>query len=205
MFYIVTAENLAKKYGISREECDAYALQSQTRWAKAQSEGAFRDEITPVSVKVKRAVESFEVDEHPRPQTTLASLAKLPSVFEKDTGTVTAGNASGIGDGAAANVIVSEEALKRYGIKPLARIVSYGISAVDPTIMGIGPVEAIKIALQRANLKLDDMDLIDVNEVCFFYYFLHTFRASYNIISSYHHTGLCSSMALGSKRTWSSK
>ncbi|KDQ08187.1 hypothetical protein BOTBODRAFT_38168 [Botryobasidium botryosum FD-172 SS1] len=160
----VTAENLAKKYGISREQCDAYALQSQTRWAKAQKEGAFKDEITPIQVKVKRTEETFEIDEHPRPQTTPESLAKLPVVFQKDAGTVTAGNASGIGDGAAANVVVSEEALKRFGIKPLARVVSYGISAVDPTIMGIGPVEAIKIALQRASLKLDDMDLIDVNE-----------------------------------------
>jgi len=108
-------------------------------------------------------VEVFDTDEHPRPQTTLESLAKLPTVFKKD-GIVTAGTSSGMGDGAAANVVMSEEALKRYGVKPLARIVSWGVAAVDPNYMGIGPVEAVRTALKRASLKLDDIDLIELNE-----------------------------------------
>ncbi|KAK0519011.1 3-ketoacyl-CoA thiolase, mitochondrial [Tilletia horrida] len=159
----ITAENLAVKYGITREQCDAYALQSQQRWAKAQEEGAFKDEIAPVEVKVKKATETFEVDEHPRPKSTVESLARLPSVFKKE-GTVTAGNASGICDGAAANVIASEEALKRYNLKPLARVVSYGVTACEPSIMGIAPVNAIPLALERAGLTIADMDLIEVNE-----------------------------------------
>lgn len=160
----ITAENLATKYGITREQCDAYALQSQQRWAKAQEEGAFKDEITPVTLKSKKGEEVFEVDEHPRGKTTIESLTKLPSVFKKDVGVVSAGNASGIGDGAAANVVASEEAMKRFGLTPLARVVSYGITACEPTLMGIGPVEAIRMALSRASLTLDEVDLIDVNE-----------------------------------------
>ena len=159
----ITAENLAVKFGITREQCDQYALESQQRWAKANEEGAFKAEIAPVEVKVKKAMETFEVDEHPRPKTTIEQLAKLPLVFKKD-GTVTAGNASGICDGAAANVIVSEAALKQHNIKPLARIVSYGVTACEPSIMGIGPVEAIKMALKRANLSIQDIDLFDINQ-----------------------------------------
>lgn len=110
-----------------------------------------------------QATESFAVDEHPRGKTTLESLAKLPSVFKKE-GAVTAGNASGICDGAAANIVASEEALKRYGLKPLARVVSYAYTACEPSIMGIGPVEAVKKALERAGMTLDQMDLVEVNE-----------------------------------------
>ncbi|PWN18951.1 thiolase [Microstroma glucosiphilum] len=159
----ITAENLAQKYGVSRQQCDEFALQSQQRWQKANEEGAFKDEIVPVEVKVKKATESFSVDEHPRGKTTIESLAKLPSVFKKE-GAVTAGNASGICDGAAANIVASEEALKRYGLKPLARVVSYAYTACEPSIMGIGPVEAVKKALERAGMTLDQMDLVEVNE-----------------------------------------
>lgn len=159
----ITAENLAVKYGITRTQCDEFALQSQQRWAKANADGAFKDEIVPVEVKVKKSTEIFEVDEHPRPQTTIEQLAKLPSVFKKE-GVVSAGNASGICDGGAANVIASEEAVNKHSLKPLARIVSYGVTACEPSIMGIGPVEAIKMALGRAGKSIADMDIIEVNE-----------------------------------------
>lgn len=159
----ITAENLAEKYGITRQQCDEFALRSQQRFAKALEEGAFKDEIVPVEVPVKKTTETFSADEHPRAKTTIESLAKLPSVFKKE-GTVTAGNASGICDGGAANVVASEEALKRYGLTPLARIVSYSVTACEPSIMGIGPVEGIRQALARSGYKLDDMDLIEVNE-----------------------------------------
>ncbi|GAA5821434.1 hypothetical protein JCM3770_007081 [Rhodotorula araucariae] len=162
----ITAENLAQKYGITREQCDQYALQSQQRWKKALDAGAFEAEITAVQLPPKkRGGEpiTFAQDEHPRPQATLEQLGKLPAVFAKN-GTVTAGNASGICDGAAANVVVSEEAVKRYGLKPLARVVAYHINAVDPTIMGIGPVEGIRGVLKKAGLTIDDIDLFDINE-----------------------------------------
>ncbi|WFC98841.1 acetyl-CoA C-acyltransferase [Malassezia yamatoensis] len=159
----VTAENLAEKYGITREQCDKFALQSQKRWAAAHEAGAFKDEITPVQIKVKKSTETFDVDEHPRGNASLESLAKLPPVFKKD-GVVTAGNASGICDGAAANIVASEEAVGKYNLKPLARIVSYGVTACEPSLMGIGPVEASRIALKRAGLNVSDMDLIEVNE-----------------------------------------
>ncbi|GJN87308.1 hypothetical protein Rhopal_000256-T1 [Rhodotorula paludigena] len=161
-----TAENLAKKYGITRQQCDEYALQSQKRWKEGLDAGAFAAEITPVSLPPKkRGGEpiSFSQDEHPRPQATLEQLAKLPPVFAKD-GTVTAGNASGICDGAAANVVVSDEAIKRYGIKPLAKVVAYHVNAVEPTVMGIGPVEGIRGVLKKAGMTIDDIDLFDVNE-----------------------------------------
>ncbi|GAA5923049.1 hypothetical protein JCM1841_000293 [Sporobolomyces salmonicolor] len=162
----ITAENLANKFGITREQCDEYALQSQKRWKEALDAGAFAAEITPIALPSKRKGAdpiTFAQDEHPRPQATKESLAKLPSVFAKG-GVVSAGNASGICDGAAANIVVSEEALKRYGIKPLARVLSYHVVAVEPTIMGIGPVEAIRGALEKASLKMEDIDLFDVNE-----------------------------------------
>ncbi|GAA5925799.1 hypothetical protein JCM3775_001503 [Rhodotorula graminis] len=162
----ITAENLATKYGITREQCDQYALQSQQRWKKALDAGAFEAEITPVQLPPKkRGGEpiTFKQDEHPRPQATLEQLGKLPAVFAKN-GTVSAGNASGICDGAAANVVVSEEAVKRYGLKPLAKVVAYHINAVDPTIMGIGPVEGIRGVLKKAGLTIDDIDLFDINE-----------------------------------------
>jgi acetyl-CoA acyltransferase 2 len=159
----VTAENLATKYNISRTECDEYALSSQKRWAAANEKGIFKDEITPVEIVQKKATISFAVDEHPRPQTTMETLAKLPPVFKKD-GVVTAGNASGICDGAACLVLVTEEFAKQKGLKPLARITQWGVAGVDPSIMGIGPAPAIKHALSRADLKIADIDVFDVNE-----------------------------------------
>ena len=159
----VTEENLATKYGITRQECDAYALQSQQRWAAANEKGLFKDEIAPISVPVKKNTVEFAVDEHARPQTTMEVLAKLPPVFKKD-GVVTAGNASGICDGAACLVLTTEELAKSKGLKPLARLVQWGVAGVDPAIMGIGPAPAIKNALARAELKQSDVDLFEVNE-----------------------------------------
>jgi acetyl-CoA acyltransferase 2 len=159
----VTAENLAVKYGISRKDCDEFALASQQRWAAANEKGFFKDEITPVEITTKKGTTQFQVDEHPRPQTTMEILGKLPPVFKKD-GVVTAGNASGICDGAAALVLTTEEFAKAKGLTPLARIVSWGVAGVDPSIMGIGPAPAIKNALARAELKLSDMDVVEVNE-----------------------------------------
>ncbi|KZT51808.1 thiolase [Calocera cornea HHB12733] len=159
----ITAENLAKKYGITREMCDEFALQSQQRWMKAVESGAFKDEIAPMTVKHKKHDIVFEQDEHPRPQSTSHSLGSLNPVFEKG-GVVTAGNASGIGDGAAANVVASDVAVERHGLKPIARVVSWGITACEPTMMGLGPVESIRMALKRASLSLDDIGIIDVNE-----------------------------------------
>ncbi|XP_029213816.2 3-ketoacyl-CoA thiolase, mitochondrial-like [Acropora millepora] len=159
----VTGENLAEKYNITREECDEFALLSQKRWAQAQENGRFVEEIVSVSVKGKKGPEEFKVDEHPKPNSTIESLAKLPAVFKKD-GTITAANASGICDGAAALIAVSEKALKEHNLTPLARIVSYAVSGVEPSIMGIGPVPAIKAALKSASKSLQDMKLIEVNE-----------------------------------------
>ena len=159
----ITAENLAVKYGISREDCDKYALLSQQRWAAANEKGIFKDEITPLEVKQKKGVVSFATDEHARPQTTLEILAKLAPVFKKD-GTVTAGNASGICDGAACLVLTTEEYAKSKGLKPLARLVQWGISGVEPSEMGIGPAPAIRSALARAELKPSDIDVFEVNE-----------------------------------------
>ncbi len=159
----VTAENLATQYGISRADCDQYALQSQQRWAAANEKGAFKDEIAPYEIVTRKGTITFAVDEHPRPQTTLEVLGKLAPVFKKD-GVVTAGNASGICDGAAALVLVSEDFAKRNGLKPLARLVQWGVAGVDPNIMGIGPAPAIRIALARAKLAIGDIDVVEVNE-----------------------------------------
>ena len=159
----VTAENLATKYGISRADVDAYALMSQQRWAAANEKGFFKDEITPVEIQQKKQTVQFAVDEHPRPQTTMEILAKLPPVFKKD-GVVTAGNASGICDGAACLVLATEDYAKAKGLKPLARLVQWGVAGVDPSIMGIGPAPAIKNALSRAGLEQKDVDLFEVNE-----------------------------------------
>lgn len=159
----ITAENLAVKHGISREECDAYALSSQKRWAAANEKGVFKDEIAPFELVTKKATTQFAVDEHPRPQTTPEVLAKLAPVFKKD-GVVTAGNASGICDGAACLVLTTEEYAKANGLAPLARLVQWGVAGVDPSIMGIGPAPAIKSALLRAELKQSDIDLFEVNE-----------------------------------------
>ena len=159
----ITAENLASKYGINRTQCDEYALSSQQRWAAANEKGFFKDEIAPLEIAQKKATVQFQVDEHPRPQTTLETLAKLPPVFKKD-GVVTAGNASGICDGAACLVLVTEDFAKSKGLKPLARLVQWGVAGVDPNLMGIGPAPAIKNALQRAGLEQKDVDVFEVNE-----------------------------------------
>ena len=158
-----TAEKLAREYEISRQEQDEFALRSQQRAEAAIESGRFNDEVMTISVRKKGEVTRFAKDEHSRPGTTLADLAKLPPVFYKD-GTVTAGNSSGITDGAAAVTVLSEEGLKRFGTTPQARIVDYEISGVAPDIMGIGPVPAVRALLARQNLKLADIDLIELNE-----------------------------------------
>lgn len=159
----VTAENLAEKYNITREEQDAFAASSQNKAEAAIKEGRFKDEIVPVVIPSKKGDTVFDTDEFPRAGVTAEALAKLRPAFKKD-GTVTAGNASGINDGAAALVIMAAEKAEELGIKPLAKIVGYGSAGVDPSIMGIGPVTAVQKALKRANLKLEDIDLIEANE-----------------------------------------
>ena len=159
----ITAENLAEKYGISRAECDAYGLRSQQTWAAAQDAGRFAAELAPVEVKSKKGPTQFAVDEHPRRDANLDNTAKLPASFKKD-GVVTAGNASGICDGGAALVLASEEAVKRHNLTSLARIVQWHVAGVEPTIMGIGPVPAIRGALARAGLAQSDVDLFEINE-----------------------------------------
>jgi acetyl-CoA acetyltransferase family protein len=158
-----TAENLARKYEISREEQDAYALRSQREAARAQSSGLFAEEIVPVEVKTRKGVKVVSADDHLRPDTTLEVLSKLPTAFSKD-GFVTAGNASGIVDGAAMLVIAGREFVKERGAKPLGRLVAWAYAGVEPDLMGIGPVPAVRKALEKANLKLSDIDLVEVNE-----------------------------------------
>ncbi len=159
----ITAENLAEKYGISRAECDAYGLSSQQRWAAAQDGGRFAAELAPIELKAKKGATQFTTDEHPRRDASLDTMAKLPASFKKD-GVVTAGNASGICDGGAALVLASEEAVKRHNLTPLARLVQWHTAGVEPSIMGIGPVPAIRGALARAGLGQSDIDLFEINE-----------------------------------------
>ncbi|XP_078666376.1 3-ketoacyl-CoA thiolase, mitochondrial-like [Branchiostoma floridae x Branchiostoma belcheri] len=159
----VTAENLGEKYDISREDCDNYAIRTQTRWKDAHDNGRFNEELVPVTVKGKKGKEEFAVDEHPRPQANMEAMAKLPPVFKKN-GRVTAANASGVCDGAAAVVIAGEDAVKKYNLTPLARLVGYHYSGCEPSIMGIGPVPAIEGLLQKTGAKLADVDLVEVNE-----------------------------------------
>lgn len=161
----MTAEALATKYGISRDACDEYALRSQKLWAAANEAGAFKDEIVPVELPGKRGAPpvQFVVDEHARPQSTREALAKLAPVFKKD-GVVTAGNASGICDGAAMLIVTSAEVAKEKGLQPLARLHSWASAGVDPAIMGIGPAAAIPKALAKAGLTQDQIDIFDVNE-----------------------------------------
>jgi acetyl-CoA acetyltransferase family protein len=158
-----TAENLARKFEISREEQDRYALRSQTEAKRAKDAGYFAEEIVSVEVKSRKSSFMFDTDDHMRPETTMEGLAKLRPAFAKD-GFVTAGNASGIVDGAAALVIAGEEFVKTKDLKPMGRIVSWAYAGVEPDIMGIGPVPATRKALEKAGLKLSDMDLIEVNE-----------------------------------------
>lgn len=159
----LTAENLAAQYKIPREVVDKFALRSQHLWKKGQDEGAFKAEIAPFKLKVKGKEVDFAVDEHPRPQTTLEGLAKLPTLFKKD-GVVTAGSSSGICDGAAALIVASEDAVKQFNLKPLARLVAYSTVGVQPEIMGIGPVPAIQQVLKLGGLSINDIDLFEINE-----------------------------------------
>jgi acetyl-CoA C-acetyltransferase len=160
----VTAENLAESHSISREEQDEFALRSHQRAAAAIEAGKFDDEVVPVPVKVKREEKEFRVDEHVRPEATLEGLAKLAPVFKKEGGTVTAGNASGMNDAAAAVVLLHESAAEELGAQVRARILSYAYCGVEPKTMGIGPVPAVRQALERAGRSLDDVEVIELNE-----------------------------------------
>ena len=158
-----TAENVAEKWNISRERQDQFALSSQEKWQAAHNMGAFKDEIVPVIIpQRKKDPMVFDTDEHPR-LSSLETLGGLKPAF-RENGTVTAGNASGINDGAACALVVSEEILKRYNLTPMARIVSFGVAGVDPAYMGIGPVPATKLALKKAGLTINDMDVMELNE-----------------------------------------
>ena len=160
-----TAENLADQYNISREEQDQFALHSQMKATKAQESGRLAEEISDITIQQRKGdAIVINKDEFIKPQSTLEVLGKLRPAFVKDNGTVTAGNASGLNDGAAAVIIASDEAVKNYHLKPLAKIVSSAVVGVEPSIMGIGPVEATKLALKRANLTLDQIDIIELNE-----------------------------------------
>jgi acetyl-CoA C-acetyltransferase len=160
----VTAENVASKYGITREQQDALAVESHRRAAHAIAEGRFKDQILPITRTVKGKQVVFDTDEHVRLELDPAELSGLRPVFQKENGTVTAGNASGINDAAAAVLLMSREAADTRGLKPLARLVSYAHAGVDPLYMGIGPVPATRIALQRAGLRIGDLDVIEANE-----------------------------------------
>lgn len=159
----ITAENVATQWNISREAQDEFAFRSQERAAEAIASGRFKDEIVPVVIKGKKGDIVFDTDEHPR-RTTLEKMAGLKPAFKKDGGTVTAGNASGINDGAAAVLVMTQAKADELGLKPMARIVSYASGGVDPTIMGVGPIPATKKALAKAGLTVDDLDLIEANE-----------------------------------------
>ena len=158
-----TAENIANEFKISREEQDAFALGSQQKTAKAMEGGKFKDEIVPVTVKLRRKEIVIDTDEHPKPDTTAESLAKLRAAFDKE-GSVTAGSASGINDGAAAVVLMTASEAKKRGLKPLAKIASWATAGVDPKIMGTGPIPASKKALEKAGWSVGDLDLIEANE-----------------------------------------
>ena len=160
----ITAENVAEKYGITREMQDEFAVASQSKAEAAIKAGKFKDEIVPVVIHGKKGDTVFDTDEHPKFGTTLEKVAKLKPAFKRDGGTVTAANASGINDSAAALVVMSKEKADELGIKPLATIVSYATGGVDPSIMGVGPVPAVTKAMARANMTVDDLDLIEANE-----------------------------------------
>ena len=161
---MITAENVAEQWGISREELDEFSANSQQKCEAAQAAGKFKDEIVPVEVKQKKQVVVVDTDEGPRAGTTADSLSKLRCCSGKADGLVTAGNASGINDGAAAVVVMSEEKAKELGVTPMASFVTGALAGVDPSIMGVGPVAASKKALAKANLTIDDIDLIEANE-----------------------------------------
>jgi acetyl-CoA C-acetyltransferase len=160
----MTAEEVARRLGVSRADQDAFAAESQTRAAKAVSSGAFRDEIVPVPLAARKgAPAAFDTDEHPRPGTSTEKLASLKPAFAGD-GTVTAGNASGINDGAAALVVASPSAAAARGLAPIARLLSYAVVGLEPKVMGLGPIGAVRLALDRASLRLDDVHLFELNE-----------------------------------------
>jgi acetyl-CoA C-acetyltransferase len=159
----MTAENIAAKYGMTREEQDAFSLQSHRRAAKALEAGYFKSQIVPVEVKSKKGPAQFDTDEHVRTDLKIEDLQKLKTVFKKD-GTVTAGNASGINDAAAAVVLMEKSAAQKQGAKPLARLVAYAHAGVEPQLMGLGPIPAVKRVFEKAGLKPADMDVIESNE-----------------------------------------
>ena len=160
---MITAENVAEQWGLTREELDEFAAASQQKAVAAQESGRFKDEIVPVEVKLKKKTVVVDTDEGPRPGTTAESISKLRPAFKKD-GIVTAANSSGINDGAACVVVMSEEKAKELGVTPMATYVTGALGGVDPSIMGVGPVASTKKALAKANLTIDDMDLIEANE-----------------------------------------
>jgi acetyl-CoA C-acetyltransferase len=160
----ITAENIAEKWKIDRQQQDEFAVESHRRAVNAIDKGYFKDQIMPIELKTRKGTVVFDKDEHPRGDATLEGMAKLRAVFKKEGGSVTAGNASGINDGAAAVVLMEKSAAEKAGLKPMARLVSYGLAGVDPKIMGIGPVPAVKRALEKAGLTVDDMDVIESNE-----------------------------------------
>ena len=159
----ITAETIAEQWKITREQQDAFAVESLRRAINAIEKGYFKDQILPIEPKTRKGTTLFDRDEHPRADVSIEGLAKLRAAFKKD-GTVTAGNASGINDGAAAVVLMEKSAAQKAGLKPIARLVSYGLAGVDPKIMGIGPVPAVRNALKKAGLKVEDMDVIESNE-----------------------------------------
>ena len=160
----VTAENIATKWGITREEQDAIAVESHHRAQRATEEGRFKEQIVPVMLKSRKGEVAYDTDEHFRPNCTAADMTKLKPVFAKENGTVTAGNASGINDAAAAVVLMDGAAAKARGLKPMARLVAYAHAGVDPKYMGIGPVPATQLALKKAGLTVADLDVIEANE-----------------------------------------
>jgi acetyl-CoA C-acetyltransferase len=159
----VTGENVAEKYQVTREAQDALAVQGHQRAAAAIAEGRFKEQIVPIEIRTRKGVTVFDTDEHVRGDASLEQMSKLKPVFKKD-GTVTAANASGVNDGAAAVVLATGEAVKEKGLKPLAKLIGWGYAGVEPEIMGIGPVKAVPAALKRAGLTLDDIDVIEANE-----------------------------------------
>lgn len=160
----ITAENIAAKWGFTREQQDEFAVESHRRAAAAIAAGRFKDQILPVEQKTRAGVVVFDTDEHVRPDASIAGMTKLRAAFKKDNGTVTAGNASGINDGAAAVVLAEASVAAAQGLSPMARLVSYGVGGVDPSVMGEGPIPAVRQALSRAGLKASDMDVIESNE-----------------------------------------
>jgi acetyl-CoA C-acetyltransferase len=160
----ITAENVATKCGITREQQDAFAVESHRRATKAASEGRFKSQILPIELKSRKGIVQFDTDEHVRSDASPEGMAKLKAAFAKENGTVTAGNASGINDAAAAVVLMEMGAAKRAGATPMARLVAYGHAGIDPKFMGLGPVSAVKAALAKAGLKIRDIDVIESNE-----------------------------------------